>query len=149
KPSVSTGITGQTGPVVEFPIYTEPHKFPNGFNPSDHVETRVARLYYFRDAHRVTQIIARDKAKSYNRQAVEVRRRMADKARDVANQRTDERRALERAAVRAAQEARAAERELQQAQAQLNQAQQQLNETQPRIDQLKAELNTAGTSDAR
>src|SRR5262249_32756456 len=43
----------------------------------------------------------------------------------------------------------AAERELQQAQAQLNQAQQQLNETQPRIDQLKAELNTAGTSDAR
>ncbi len=118
-PSETPGITGQTGPYVTFPTYTNPNlsKFPNGFNPGDHVETRVARLYYFRDAHRVAQIIARDVAKSYNRQAVDVRRRLADKSRDVANRLTDERRANERASVTASEKARQAERELQQEQA--------------------------------
>ena len=64
-PTVSRGITGATGPYVEFSEYTKPREIVDGFNPSDHVETRVSRLYYSRDAHRVAQIINRD-AKSYN-----------------------------------------------------------------------------------
>src|SRR5262249_5230337 len=120
-PSESRGITGDPAPYVPYPEFTKPRRVPDGFNPSDHVETRVARLYYYRDAHRVAQIINRD-ARSYNRQAVEVRRRMADKARDDADRLTDERRALERAAVQAAKEARALEPQLADAQQQLAEA---------------------------
>ena len=63
---------------------TEPLKldpsFVNPNNPSDKVETRVARLYYYRDAHRVAQIINR-KVQSHNRQGVDMARQLADKAR--------------------------------------------------------------------
>src|SRR5206468_5438639 len=107
-------ITGQTGPYVTFPEFTPPRTPIDGVNPSDKVETRVVRLYYYRDAHRVAQIVNRN-VKSYNYQAVEVRRRLADKARDVANNLTDERRAQERKAVQAATESREAERALAQA----------------------------------
>ena len=43
----------------EFVKYREYEKRPpqSGFNPSDKVVTRVARLYYYRDAHRVAQIL--------------------------------------------------------------------------------------------
>ena len=43
----------------EFVKYHEYEKRPSesGFNPSDKVVTRVARLYYYRDAHRVAQIL--------------------------------------------------------------------------------------------
>ncbi len=121
-PSLSRGITMTTGPNAVFPRFLEPKDLPAGFNPSDHVETRVARLYYFRDAHRVAQIINRD-VKSFNRQGVEMRRRLADSARDKANVFTDERRAQERRAVQAATETREAERLLKQEQEALRQSQ--------------------------
>lgn len=113
--STTRGISGEPAPYVPYSEFTKPRKPPDGANPSDRVETRVARLYYYRDAHRVAQIINRD-ARSYNRQAVEVRRRMADKARDDANRLTDERRASERAAVQAASTARGVEKQLAEAQ---------------------------------
>ena len=100
-PLTSRGIPGPTGPYVPFPEYTKPRPIINGFNPSDHVETRVSRLYYFRDAHRVAQIVNRD-VKSYNRAAVDMAEQLANKARQIADQATDDRRSKERRAVRAA-----------------------------------------------
>lgn len=111
-PSESRGVTLQTGPNVPFEEYTKFRKLQDGFNPSDKVETRVVRLYYNRDAHRVAQIVNRD-VKSYNAAAVDIRRRAADRTRDDANSASDERKRLERAAAQAAVEARAAERDLQ------------------------------------
>jgi len=108
---ISRGISGATGEFIPFQEFTEPRDKPDGFNPSDKVISRVARLYYFRDAHRVTQILNR-KAKSYNRQAVDVKTQLANKARTLADQSTDARRALERAAIRAAQDARRSEEAL-------------------------------------
>lgn len=113
-PSVAPGISGATGPYVTYGEYTKPRPFMDGFNPSDHVETRVSRLYYFRDAHRAAQIVNRE-AKSHNRAAVDMQRQLADKARTIADQATDVRRAKEREAVNAAQKTREAERELQEA----------------------------------
>ncbi len=120
-PTVSRGITGPRAPKIEFPEYTEPREFTNGFNPSDHVETRVSRLYYYRDAHRIAQIINRD-AQSYNRAAVEMQQQLADKARQIANQATAERQEKERRASETARQTRAAERELQAAQTRATQA---------------------------
>ena len=90
-PSVMPGLKGTTGDNIEFPEFVTRPDLPEGFNPGDHVETRVARLYYFRDAHRVAQIINRD-AKSYNRAAVDAQRQVADKARSLADDLTEQRR---------------------------------------------------------
>jgi hypothetical protein len=103
----------EKGRHVEFPEFT-PRPKPDHeveFNPGDHVETRVARLYYFRDAHRVAQIINRN-VKSYNRAAVDLARREAEDARERADTATDLRRQREREAIEKAQESRRAEREL-------------------------------------
>jgi len=110
------GIPGVMGLYVEFPEYTKPRKYPDGFNPADRVETRVSRLYYYRDAHRVAQIINRN-ARSYNRAAVQMHQQIVDHSRMIANQATNDRRAKERNAVKAAQDTRQAEAELQQAEA--------------------------------
>jgi hypothetical protein len=113
-PSVSVGVNGTTlQPAVnaQLPEYLPPLSFPEGFNPADKVETRVVRLFYYRDAHRVAQIVNRD-VRSYNRATVDVRRRAADRARDDAEKATAQRQQLEQAAVRAAEAARAAETDL-------------------------------------
>lgn len=143
-PTVSRGITGPTGPNVEFPEYTNPRKIIDGFNPSDRVETRVSRLYYYRDAHRVAQIINRD-VKSYNRAAVDMQQQLADKSRQIADQATDDRRSKERRAVEAAKKTREAERELQEAEAlATNAANQAANAAadQQRIDQRLTSLTS-------
>jgi len=108
------GVVGATGKNVEFPEYTTRAPVKSGFNPGDHVETRVANLYYYRDAHRVAQILNRE-VQSYNRAAVSMQEQAADKARQKANQATDDRQAKERRAVEASQLSRQAEQELQQA----------------------------------
>jgi len=102
------------GKHVEFTPYAPPTKqaIPKeGFNPGDFVETRVARLYYYRDAHRVAEIINRN-IRSYNQAAVTQAERRAEKSRDDANNSTDERRKSEREAVRSAEQARNAEQQL-------------------------------------
>ncbi len=136
----SRGITGATGPNVSFGEYTKPRPFINGFNPSDHVETRVSRLYYYRDAHRVAQIINRD-VKSFNRAAVDMEQQLADKSRTVADQATDERRAKEREAVRAAEKTREAEHELQQAEANAQRAADEAANANAQIQQRAGVLN--------
>jgi len=119
-----TGLTNLTGPNVTYQEYTEPRTLPTGFNPSDKVVTRVARLYYYRDAHRVVQLINRG-ARSFNRQGVDVQQQLADNARTQAENATGVRRAAEQKAIQAAQRARAAETALNQFQQALVQARQQ------------------------
>ncbi|MEX1231395.1 MAG: hypothetical protein WEB58_14205 [Planctomycetaceae bacterium] len=112
---------------VPYQEYTKARSNPETFLPSDHVETRVARLYYYRDAHRVAQIINRE-VESLNHQAVSMKRQLADKVRRAADEKTDERRAFEMRAVQAAQKARQLENELQNEQANLAQAEQTVEE---------------------
>jgi hypothetical protein len=119
-PSVRPGITGPTGPQIDYKEYTEPRKVPEGFNPSDHVETRVARLYYYRNAHRVAQIINRT-TQSYNRAAVDMQRQLADRARIEADQTTEARKQAEYNAILATQQTRRAEHELSATEQRLNQ----------------------------
>lgn len=118
-----------TGPRVEFPPFLPAEKRPqaNRPNPGDHVETRVARLYYFRDAHRVAQIVNRI-TQSYNRAAVTQAQRRAEDARHKAEGLTDERRAKERAAIESAQATRRIERQLQDAMLQASQLTQKRNQ---------------------
>jgi hypothetical protein len=113
----------ERGEHVEFPQYVPRPKRTEGeeFNPGDKVETRVARLYYYRDAHRVAEIINRN-VKSYNRAAVDQKRREAEAARSRADELTDQRRHEEREAVVAAQETRRLERELNELPAKLSAA---------------------------
>ena len=107
------GLTGLTGDSPEYKEYTEPRNYPEGFNPSDKVVSRMARLYYFRDAHRVVQLINR-KAQSFNRAAVDMQEQVADAVRREAERTTADRQTAENRAIRAAQQARAAEEALEQ-----------------------------------
>ncbi len=110
--------TPKPGAHIEFPEFqpTAPQPdHPRRINPGDKVETAVVRLYYFRDAHRVAQIVNRT-AESLNRAAVELAERRAEDARKKADQLTDERRSNEREAVRLAEELRRMERRAAQAQ---------------------------------
>ncbi|MFM7165154.1 MAG: hypothetical protein ACKO3T_07880, partial [Planctomycetaceae bacterium] len=108
SPDTTRGITGLSGDSPEYKEYTDPRQYSEGFNPSDKVISRVARLYYFRDAHRVVQLVNR-KAQSFNRAAVDAQEQVADAARKNADRSTLDRREAENSAVRAAKEARAAE----------------------------------------
>ncbi|MEO8496176.1 MAG: hypothetical protein ABI614_13990, partial [Planctomycetota bacterium] len=148
EPAISRGITGPTGPYVPFGEYTKPRPFNDGFNPSDHVETRVSRLYFYRDAHRVAQIVNRD-AKSYNRAAVEMQQQLADKSRQIADQATDDRRSKERDAVRAAEKTREAERELQQAEQTAQRASNEAANAQRDLQQTDARLRALPQDDAQ
>jgi len=152
------GIADSTGRYVQYPEYTKFRNVPAGFNPSDKVISRIARLYYFRDAHRVVQIVNR-KAKSYNRQAVAMDAQLADAAGRQADAKTDLRRSRELKAVRAAREARAAEEALEQhqtalmaARARKNSANQLVERTQDDLDTVKdsiAELENTNPQDSR
>jgi len=122
---VIPGVNRGNAPMVEYPEFAPPRKVPTGFNPNDKVETRVARLYFYRDAHRVAQILNR-RVQSYNRQEVAVRRQLADKARQEADSRTSNRMMSERAAVQAAQRTRELENQLSDTQRSLNSTLQQL-----------------------
>jgi len=75
-----------TGPAVAFPDFTPRTKPSNeAFNPGDRVETRVVRLYYNRDAHRVAQIVNRT-IKAFNQPGVNARRFQAEGARSTSDQ---------------------------------------------------------------
>ena len=115
---VTRGVTQNGAEAIEFPEYVSRPPI-SGFNANDKVETRVARLYYYRDAHRVAQILNR-RVKSYNRQAVSVRQQLADKARQQADSLTTQRMELERAALRASEKTRKLENELSDMQRQLS-----------------------------
>lgn len=141
-PSQRAGVTLQTGPSVALPEYVKFRVSPDGFNPSDRVETRVMRLYYYRDGHRVAQLVNRT-VKSYNAATVDVRRRAADRARDDADKAEDERKKLEWTAVKAAQDARAAEGELAAVQNRLATAKNESAQAQNALAQKRFQLQQA------
>ncbi len=141
-PSQRAGVTLQTGPSVALPEYVKFRVSPDGFNPSDRVETRVVRLYYYRDGHRVAQLVNRT-VKSYNAATVDVRRRVADRARDDADKAEDERKKLEWAAVKAAQDARAAEGDLAAVQNRLATAKNESAQAQNALAQKRFQLQQA------
>ena len=117
---------------------------PEGFNPGDFVETRVAQLYYYRDAHRVAQIINRN-IRSYNQAAVTLEERRAQTARDDADNATDDRRQKEREAVRAAEQARNAEQQLataQQALANASQVNRAKTNSQAELDKVNSQITS-------
>lgn len=108
------GLRGETGKNVsfqEFDVVPENQRQKPGFNPEDKVETRVVRLYYTRDAHRVARILNRT-AQSYNRLGLDTQRSGADRARREADTLTDDRRRLDRLAIQAAGETRAIEAQI-------------------------------------
>ncbi len=120
-----------------------------GFNPGDFVETRVARLYYYRDAHRVAEIINRN-VRSYNRAAVTLAERRAEAARTAADDATDQRRQAEREAVRAAEQARNAEQQLQgarQVQGEVQDIKNSIATKKARIDEIGRRLPNAGPTE--
>lgn len=138
------------GEHVEFTPFAPPKKqeIPKeGFNPGDYVETRVARLFYFRDAHRVAQIINRN-IRSYNQAAVTQAQRRAEDSRDDADDAHRSRRQKERAAVRAAEQARNAENQLAQAQQTLAEAQQLDNAIALKEQKLQKLKSSSGTTPA-
>ncbi len=143
-PSQSRGLSGVTGENAVYPEYTKPRPQQEGFNPSDKVITRIARLYYFRDAHRVVQLLNRE-ARSYNRAAVDQQQQLADNALRDAENAGAERRDAEGAAVRAAGRARAAEQALVQAQAALVQAQKDQRDAGNGIDQARIDVRNQTT----
>ena len=121
------GVTRGKAPIVEYPSFISSKEQPRGFNPNDRVETRVARLYFYRDAHRVAQILNR-RAQSYNRQDVTMRRQMADKARQEAESVTTQRQISERDAVDKARRTRELENQMSDAQRTLNYSLQQMQQ---------------------
>ena len=97
----------QRGKYVPYPD-TLPRRRENDektTNPFGTVTTRTARLFYFRDADRVVEIVRRDVQKLNLVGKTDAERKAAD-ARTDANQKTDRRRGLESLAIRAAQRTR-------------------------------------------
>ncbi|WP_161602586.1 hypothetical protein [Tautonia marina] len=139
-----------TGPQVEYPQFLAPKvegDREEPFNPDDFVITRVVRLYYMRNAHRVAQIVNRT-VRSYNEAAVTQAQRAAERAREQADQRTADRQAAERAAIRQAEALRRAEDNLAAAQQTLAETQElaaELANVQSDLDAENANLERVNT----
>ncbi|MGZ0173035.1 MAG: hypothetical protein ACKVHE_26160 [Planctomycetales bacterium] len=120
-------VYGPSGPAIHFPEYAERQKLApdTNFNPGDHIETRVVRLYYNRDAHRVAQIINRD-IRQLNKAGVNNARMAAKQARGEADAARTRREREERDAIAVAEELRTLERQLAVAQRKASSEQQEL-----------------------
>ncbi|QDU08675.1 hypothetical protein [Gimesia aquarii] len=90
---------------VEYRDYEKREPTPPGFNPSDRVVTRVARLYYYRDAHRVAQIL-NSEVQSLNHKGYHQAQILADKARNTYETTVKQRRIQEEKSIRAAKDLR-------------------------------------------
>tara|TARA_R110002167_G_scaffold366222_1_gene593820 strand:- start:3667 stop:9993 length:6327 start_codon:yes stop_codon:yes gene_type:complete len=137
---ITRGLNGSTGNYVQYPEYTPPRENSVGFNPSDKVVTRVARLYYFRDAHRVAQIINR-KIRSYNRHGVEMKNQLAGEALKKAEAATDLRKQYEKNAINAAVKTRQAEAKLEDLQQALSRRSNETQQIQRDIQEMEGDLN--------
>lgn len=147
----------KTGRHIEFPDFVQRQKLPPGsvFNPGDNVQTRVCRLYYFRDAHYVAQLLNRN-IRQYNKAGVDRADRIARLARDDAESATDSRRSLERAAVSTAQKTREAQKELDSAETELadiqrrsggaNKIANDIKDTEAAITKLTSDITTQETA---
>jgi hypothetical protein len=137
---VSVVVYGPAGPAVDFPQFTTRRQTDRrtDFNPGNHVETRVVRLYYNRDAHRVAQIVNRD-IRQLNKSGVQDARRIAEFARTQADSARTKRDKSERQATAVAKEKRLLERQLDVAQNKVEaaiQREKQINQIQDQLDDL-------------
>jgi hypothetical protein len=119
KPQGKLSFTIPSGPDparrglrIDYPEYVGPEGRPTTyFNPHEKVDSRVIRLYYFRDANRVVQIINRD-VQQLNLSRVNYESGLAIDAREKADDATADRRYNEQQAIQVVQKARAARREI-------------------------------------
>lgn len=114
---VSAGGQRAIGPAVDFPPNVIPqkaerHSETNDIRPSSRVVTRVVRLYYYRNAERVAEIINR-RTQQYNAAQANARKTLAEQLGEQSEAATAERRDAERLAEQAARKTRVAEAELQ------------------------------------
>lgn len=116
--STRLAITGQrpSGPAEEYPPFVVPrdagdHSDNNKVRPSGRVVTRVVKLYYYRDADRVAEIINR-RTQQYNLANVRAKQGKAQEASEKAEDATAKRREAQINAENAARETRKAEHEL-------------------------------------
>ncbi|MBI5759405.1 MAG: hypothetical protein HZA46_12875, partial [Planctomycetales bacterium] len=110
------------------------------FQPEEWVDTRVIRLYYFRDAHRVVEIVNRN-LKRLNQSGVSFERDLANQAEVDAKAVTDTRRDNEARAAQSVQRARAARRELDKAQADFERSQRISTDLQSKIEKFPMDSN--------
>lgn len=118
-PSSARGIQSTaTGPHITFPEYISRGRnstpvITTGMHPSLENEVISARveLYYYRDAHRVAQLINRT-ARSYNAAAVSLHERAAEDAREISEAAKSRRREAEFRAEKVAQDLRQKKSEL-------------------------------------
>jgi hypothetical protein len=122
---------------IEFPEFVQRTRtgVDDVFNPGHSVETRVARLYYQRDAHKVVKWINRN-VEQFNKIGVDRAHRTASQMRQRAEAATDDRRRRELDALEAAERVRETERDLQQART----AVEQMMARRGRITQLNDEV---------
>ena len=106
------------------------------FNPGDHVETRVVRTYYIRDAFKVVRIVNRD-IEAINKAGVDKKARFARDARNQAEEARSRRERLEREAIERSREERQLRQDRQNAVNRLAQAQQELQRARAIAVQLK------------
>ncbi len=99
-----------TSKFIEYHEYEKRDLPADGFNPSDKVVTRVARLYYYRDAHRVAQIL-NSEVQSLNHKGYQEAQLQADQARESYEAAVLNRRLQEEKAIRASKELRQKENE--------------------------------------
>lgn len=134
------------GTQVEYPRNLTPGNQDNLLvNPGDRIDTRDVRLYYFRDAHRVAEIINRN-VRSLNQVGYDAAQRFAQQARETAESHVDERRRVETLSVQAAQTTRATRAALDKARQESRQAQDNLNRVTDRralIDQETRKLRVS------
>lgn len=114
---VSAGGQRSIGPAVDFPPNTvarkaDFHSDTNEIRPSSRVVTRVVRLYYYRNAERVAEIINR-RTQQYNAAQANARKTLAEQLGEKSETATADRREAERLAEQAARKTRVAEAELQ------------------------------------
>lgn len=114
---VSAGGQRALGPAVEYPPNAvarkaDYHSDTNEIRPSSRVVTRVVRLYYYRNAERVAEIINR-RTQQYNVAQANARKTLAEQLGEKSEAATAERRDAERLAEQAARKTRVAEAELQ------------------------------------
>jgi hypothetical protein len=143
-------VYGPSGPAIHFPEYAQRQKLApdTNFNPGDHIETRVVRLYYNRDAHRVAQIINRD-IRQLNKAGFDNARRVANQARTEADVARTRREREERDAIAVAEELRTLERQLAVAQKTANSAVQKLAQAravQQQLDDLDSNSTQSSAS---
>lgn len=114
--SDSESASGTSVPAMPTTDFVEYHEYEkrdlpaDGFNPSDKVVTRVARLYYYRDAHRVAQIL-NSEVQSLNHKGYQDAQLQADQARESYETAVTNRRLQEEKAIRASKELRKKENE--------------------------------------